>query len=138
MAKNDVVRPKPQDAFFSGLDVPDRFKKSIGVVQVAMGKLGFLHRKLYNVMLANAYEGLGEGKTQFFIPTSLLAEWSGFESNDYQLIYDHCRELMSTEVLTMNFDNRPKGRSRRRRGGTTLVADFDVVEGGTVTYSFSP
>ena len=36
MAKNDVVRPKPQDAFFSGLDVPDRFKKSIGVVQVAM------------------------------------------------------------------------------------------------------
>ena len=89
-------------------------------------------------MLANAYEGLGEGKTQFSIPTSLLAEWSGFESNDYQLIYDHCRELMSTQVLTMNFDNRPKGRSRRRRGGTTLVADFDVGEGGTVTYNFSP
>lgn len=140
MTKTDLVVEADQSAFFSPPDVPDSFKKAIGVVQVAMGKLGFLHRKLYNVMLANAYEGLGEGRTQFSIPASMMAELAGFESNNYQVIYDHCRELMQTEVLTVDFDKRRKGRGggNRRRGGTTLVADFDVIEGGTITYSFSP
>ena len=140
MTKTDLVVEADQDAFFSPPDVPDSFKKAIGVVQVAMGKLGFLHRKLYNVMLANAYEGLGEGRTQFSIPASMMAELAGFESNNYQVIYDHCRELMQTEVLTVDFDKRRRGRAsgNRRRGGTTLVADFDVIEGGTITYSFSP
>lgn len=140
MTKTDLVVEADQSAFFAPPDVPDSFKKAIGVVQVAMGKLGFLHRKLYNVMLANAYEGLGEGRTQFSIPASMMAELAGFDSNNYQVIYDHCRELMQTEVLTVDFDKRQKGRGRgnRRRGGTTLVADFDVIEGGTITYSFSP
>lgn len=140
MTKTDLVADTDQSAFFAPPDVPDSFKKAIGVVQVAMGKLGFLHRKLYNVMLANAYEGLGAGRTQFSIPASMMAELAGFESNNYQVIYDHCRELMQTEVLTVDFDKRQKGRGggNRRRGGTTLVADFDVIEGGTITYSFSP
>ncbi len=137
MAKHQIVANADQAEFFSPLDVPDSFKKAVGVVQVAMGKLGFLHRKLYNVMLANAYEGLGEGETQFSISTSLMAELAGFDSNNYQVVYDHCRELLQTEVLTLDFDNRKKGRGRRR-GGTTLIADFDVAEGGTIAYSFSP
>jgi len=92
---------------------------------------------LINAGWYNAYEGLGEGSTQFSITTSLIAELAGFDSNNYQVIYDHCRELMQTEVLTLDFDNRKKGRGRRR-GGTTLIADFDVVESGTISYSFSP
>lgn len=137
MSRTLVTIPE-QSQFFSPPDVPDSFKKAVGVVQVAMGKLGFLHRKLYNVMLANAYEGLGKGNTQFSIPTGLMTELAGFDSKNYQVIYDHCRELMQSEVLTLDFDNRKKGRVGRKRGGTTLIADFDVTENGVITYSFSP
>ncbi|MGB1207650.1 MAG: replication initiation protein, partial [Paracoccaceae bacterium] len=138
---SDIDLAAQHEEFFHPADVPDSFKKAIGVVQVAMGKLGFLHRKLYNVMLANAYEGLGQGRMQFSIPASMMAELAGFDSNNYQVLYDHCRELMQTEVLTVDFDKRQKGTGRRRtrrRGGTTLLADFDVVEGGVISYSFSP
>ena len=105
-----------------------------------MGQAAVGQVKITWQCLANAYEGLGEGRTQFSIPASMMAELAGFESNNYQVIYDHCRELMQTEVLTVDFDKRRKGRggANRRRGGTTLVADFDVIEGGTITYSFSP
>ncbi len=148
MSRTAPVATGEQSEFFEPSDlpaeIPDGFKKAIGVVQVAMGRLGFLHRKLYNVMIANAYEGLGEGRSQFSIPASMMAELAGFDSNNYQVLYDHCRALMQTEVLTLNFDNRQKGRggrpartTRPRRGGTTLIADFDVIEGGTINYSFS-
>lgn len=147
MSRTAPVTTGGQSDFFAPHDlpaegqpeIPDGFKKAIGVVQVAMGRLGFLHRKLYNVMIANAYEGLGEGKTQFSIPASMMAELAGFDSNNYQVLYDHCRALMQTEVLTLNFDNRQRGGGgkRPRRGGTTLIADFDVIEGGTIHYSFS-
>jgi len=53
MTKRQLPTTSERAEFFNPPDVPDSFKKSIGVVQVAMGKLGFLHRKLYNVMLAN-------------------------------------------------------------------------------------
>ena len=129
-----------QDEFFHPPEIPDSFKKAVGLVQVAMGKLGFLHRKLYNVLLANAYEGLGEGKTQFAIQVSSLAELSGFESRDYQMIYDHCKELLETTVEFVEFDNKENGkkRRRRRRGASSLISDFAVTEGGLVTYSYSP
>ncbi len=137
---NQVIPASVADDEFFGpvVEVPDGFKKAVGVVQVAMGQLGFLHRKIYNVLLANAYEGLGQGTTQFTIPVAILAEFAGFNSRDYQMVYDHCRELMQTEVQTIDFDDKSKGkRKRRKRGGTTLIADFDVIEGGTVQYGFS-
>jgi len=135
-----VLAPGPSDDEFFGpvVDVPDGFKKAVGVVQVAMGQLGFLHRKIYNVLLANAYEGLGQGRMNFTLPVATLAEFSGFNSRDYQMVYDHCRELMQTEVQTINFDSKTKGKKpRRKRGATTLIADFDVIEGGTIQYGFS-
>lgn len=138
MTTTQLPATTEQEEFFAPVDVPDGFKKAVGVVQVAMGQLGFLHRKIYNVLLANAYEGLGEKRTQFTISASTLAELAGFNSRDYQMVYDHCRELMQTEVLTVNFDNKAKGkRSKRKRGGTTLVSQFDVIEGGSITYEFS-
>ena len=78
---SDIDLAAQHEEFFHPADVPDSFKKAIGVVQVAMGKLGFLHRKLYNVMLANAYEGLGQGRMQFSIPASMMAELAGLDSN---------------------------------------------------------
>ena len=134
-----IPAPADNDEFFSSsVEVPDGFKKAVGVVQVAMGKLGLLHRKIYNVLLANAYEGLGKNRAQFTIPVATLAEFAGFNSRDYQLVYDHCRELMQTEVQTLDFDNKAKGgKTRKKRGATTLIADFDVIEGGTIQYGFS-
>jgi len=140
----ELQAPAKSDEFFNSAvvptDVPDGFKKAVGVVQVALGDLGFLHRKIYNVMLSNAYEGLGQGNTEFIISAASLAEFAGFNSNDYQMIYDHCRELMQFEVLTVDFDSKAKEagkKPRRKRGGTTLIAGFDVVEGGFIQYSYS-
>ncbi|MDY6868817.1 MAG: hypothetical protein SVT56_13125, partial [Chloroflexota bacterium] len=134
------VGGKNEADFFNPPNIPDSFKKAVGVVQVAMGRLGFLHRKVYNVLLANAYEGLGQGKTSFAIPVRTLAELSGFESNDFQMLYDHGLDLVRTEVEFIDFDSKTarKGRGKRRRGATTLISDFVVVEGSMVTYSYSP
>lgn len=137
---NRITQPAGEtDAFFATpVEMPGGFKKAVGVVQVAMGNLGFLHRKIYNVLLANAYEGLGKNRAQFTIPVATLAEFAGFNSRDYQLVYDHCRELMQTEVQTLDFDTKAHdGKTRRKRGATTLIADFDVIEGGTIQYGFS-
>ncbi|MEZ5784650.1 MAG: replication initiation protein [Rhizobiaceae bacterium] len=139
MASRSISKQTESPEFFYPPDVPDGFKKAIGVVQVAMGRLGLLHRKIYNVMLANAYEGLGLGHQRFSIQVSSLAELAGFDSRDYQLLYDYCKDLMETTVEFIEFDNRgdKARRPRRRRGGTTLIADFSVSESGLVTYSYS-
>jgi len=135
-----AVSTKPQEGdIFHPPGIPEGFKKAVGVVQVAMGKLGFLHRKLANVLLCNAYEGLGEGKLHFAIQVSSLAELAGFDSRDYQGIYDHCRDLLETTVEFIDFDDRASGKRkpRRRRGATSLISDFAVTEGGLITYSYS-
>lgn len=120
--------------------VPDNFKKAVGVVQVAMGSLGFLHRKVYNVLLANAQEGLKEGDTTFTLPVSVIAELAGFNSNDRQMLYEHGRDMVKTLVEFVDFDGaQKKGRRKKNsRGATTLLASFREFENGTVTYSYSP
>lgn len=120
--------------------VPDNFKKAVGVVQVAMGSLGFLHRKIYNVLLANAQEGLKDGETVFTLPVSVIAELAGFNSNDRQMLYEHGRDMVKTLVEFVDFDGaQKKGRRKQNsRGATTLLASFREFENGMVTYSYSP
>jgi len=137
-----VIEPSkptiPSD-FFDPPEIPDAFKKAVGVVQVAMGKLGFLHRKIYNVMLANAHAGLSEGKTSFTIRTSDLAEMAGFNSNDFKQVYDACERLLDVDVQFFAFDfhGGEKKKRQRRRGLTRLLAGFSYSEGGIVTYSYA-
>ncbi len=139
MANLELPAQQEQNDFFQPMEIPEGFKKAIGVVQVAMGSLGFLHRKLINVLLCNAYEGLGEGKLHFAIQVSTLANWAGFDSRDYQSIYDHCRDLLETTVEFVDFDDSVSGKRkpRRRRGATSLISDFAVTDGGLITYSYS-
>lgn len=139
MSKASLPPQRANNDFFQPVEIPEGFKKAIGVVQVAMGSLGFLHRKLINVLLCNAYEGLGEGKLHFAIQVSTLAESAGFDSRDYQAIYNHCRDLLETTVEFVDFDDSVSGKRkpRRRRGATSLISDFAVTEGGLITYSYS-
>lgn len=139
MTMTEITTRPDEGDFYHPPGIPEGFKKAVGVVQVAMGKLGFLHRKLANVLLCNAYEGLGEGNLHFAIQVSSLAELAGFDSRDYQSIYDHCRDLLETTVEFIDFDDRASGKRkpRRRRGATSLISDFAVTEGGLVTYSYS-
>ncbi len=123
------------EEFFAPATIPDRFKKAVGVVQIAMGSLGLLHRKVYNVLYANASVGLEEGKTKFSIKVGDLAEVAGFESNDYRLIHECGAELVTTKVSLIDFDEKPNKNRKGRRGvGTaTLLSEFKLWDDGTIT-----
>ena len=125
--------------FFQPANIPESFKKAVGVVQIAMGELGLLHRKCYNVALANAYEGLGQGKRTFRIPVAVVSDWCDFKSNNYQALYDVFEELRSTPVKSVTFDGKEarKGRKRKRVSGDGLLSSFAIIEGGIIEYSFS-
>ena len=125
--------------FFQPANIPESFKKAVGVVQIAMGELGLLHRKCYNVALANAYEGLGQGKRTFRVPVSVVSDWCDFKSHNYQALYDVFEELRVTPVKSVTFDDKEaqKGRKRKRVSGDGLLSSFAIIEGGIIEYSFS-
>lgn len=125
--------------FFQPADIPESFKKAVGVVQVAMGKLGLLHRRCYNIALANAYEGLGKGQLKFRMPVSLVVDWAQYDSHNYQALYDVFEELRITQVRPITFDTTEskKGRARRKIGSEGLIAGFSLIEGGIIEYSFT-
>lgn len=125
--------------FFQPANIPESFKKAVGVVQIAMGDLGLLHRKCYNVALANAYEGLGQGKRTFRVPVSVVSDWCDFKSHNYQALYDIFEELRVTHVKSITFDEKEakKGRKRKRVRGDGLLSSFAIIEGGIIEYSFS-
>lgn len=127
----------PETPFFDELEIPQGFKKAVGVVQIAMGKLGLAHRKFFNIALANAYEGLGNGQLKFRISAATLAECADFDSRNYQAIYDIFEDLRATPVKRINFDQKSK-RRRRSVGSSGLISEFDVIDNGVVEYSFSP
>jgi len=135
----EIITTAPEEGIFRPVEVPDGFKKAVGVVHVAMGKLGFLHRKIYNVLLANAYEGLGQGERRFVISVASVAEKAGYDSNDYAVLYDSCRELIETKVEFARLGKEIEGKKRRvrSRGATTLLAGFEITRAGEITYSYS-
>ena len=137
---NTAVPAATEADFFQPPDIPEAFKKAVGVVQVAMGDLGLLHRKCYNVALANAYEGLGQGKLTFRMPIAMVAEWCEFNSNNYKALYDVFEELRKTQVKSITFDEKnldKKGRPRRAVGSDGLLAGFKIIENGMIEYSFT-
>jgi hypothetical protein len=134
------TEPKDTKAeFFQPANIPESFKKAVGVVQIAMGDLGLLHRKCYNVALANAYEGLGQGERTFRVPVSVVSDWCEFKSHNYQALYDVFEELRVTPVKSVTFDDKEakKGRKRKRVSGDGLLSSFAIIEGGIIEYSFS-
>ena len=140
MPTKNLTASSTQAEFFQPTDIPESFKKAVGVIQVAMGDLGLLHRKCYNVALANAYEGLGQGKLTFRMPISMVAEWCDFNSHNYKALYDVFEELRKTQVKSITFDKRIEGKGRPRKsvGSDGLLAGFEIIEGGVIEYSFTP
>ena len=139
MSSDNLPATQEEIDFYHPADVPESFKKAIGVVQVAMGNLGLLHRKCFNVAVANAYEGLGRGQRTFRITASDASKWTNFDSHNYQALYDVFEDLRTTPVKSITFDKTEakKGRKRRRIGGDGLLSSFALIEGGIIEYSFS-
>lgn len=134
----DIAIRDSQADFFQPVDIPKSFKKSVGVVQVDMGGLGFLHRKVLNVLVANAQEGLALGHKRSRIEIGDLTRLAHCNTNNYQAIYDVCEELRATPVRTISFDNKSGDKKARRKvTGMGLLAEFSIIEGGTLEYEFS-
>jgi hypothetical protein len=98
-----------------------------------------LQEKLCDSTLANAYEGLWQGKRTFRVPVSVVSDWCDFKSHDYQALYDVFEGLRVTHVKSVTFDEKEskKGRKRKRVSGDGLLSSFAIIEGGIIEYSFS-
>ena len=137
MAQATTVIEKKDD-FFVPMEMPKGFKKPVSVVQVAMGELGLVHRRTFNVLVANAARGLEAGQLDHSMPIGVLVDYaSGENTHNYQHIYEIGEDLVSTKVRYFDFSKRKTTQKKRAKGVTTLVSSFRVVEDGTVKYSFS-
>lgn len=79
--------------------VPQELRKHIAAIHMA-GKLSFVERKIFNVLLANAYDGL-LNKKRHSIPLGILSEIIGFDSKNTSALKDAVYAIMSTK---MEFD----------------------------------
>ncbi|WP_321935243.1 replication initiation protein [Paraburkholderia sp. J8-2] len=76
--------------------VPQELRKHVAAIHMA-GGLSFVERKIFNVLLANAYDGLLE-KPQHSIPLAILSEIIGFDSKNIKALKEAVLKVMSTKL----------------------------------------
>ena len=106
-------------------------KKHVGAVHVA-GKLTLLQRKLANVLLLNAYDGLTTRRTHS-IDARTLSLMVGYNSNDVATLKAALRGLVETLVEWDMLD--PQGAAEW--GVSSLLAQARL-RGGVCEYAYSP
>lgn len=115
--------------------------KATGAVELSepAGRLALADRKLFNYLLAHAYEGLRAGKSEFTAVLSHIRSFSadardGVEDADNRRIKDSIKRLQQTvvEFNALHSDNGPIWESDPLLGGVKLVERT-----GELTYSFT-
>lgn len=121
-------KAQPQSVLNSNQSV----KKNVGAIHTE-AKLSLLERKLFNVLLFNAYEKL-EVQASHTIPVAFLCELAGYESNDRKHLYDALRKLRAAEVI---WDLLGDDTNSRKLGTAGLLAEAEI-ERDIVRYAYSP
>jgi hypothetical protein len=105
--------------------------KHSATVQIS-GKVSFVQRRIWNVLLQHAYGGPKAKETHTVLLPDLFGE-SGLDSRNY----DHLKECLGTLVGTRVRWDIFQGDQDQEQGVAALLAGARI-RSGTVTYSFEP
>jgi len=110
----------------------ENFKKHIGTVHIGV-PLTLLQRKIFNVLLINAYPELLDSE-KYTINTSVFCELLGYDSNDIKKLEQALVVLTTTKIEWTVFDNEKK----EKEWGVTTFLSGGIISGSKCTYSYSP
>lgn len=109
-----------------------QLKKHVGAIHIR-GKLSLLQRKVSNVLLLNAYEGLRE-KEMHSIRIKELAEVIGFDSKNIEALKEALRGLTDIKIEWNILDQ--EGREAEW-GRSSMLAGVTILSGrGVCRYSY--
>mmetsp|Transcript_23203 Transcript_23203/g.39788 ORF Transcript_23203/g.39788 Transcript_23203/m.39788 type:complete len:427 (+) Transcript_23203:803-2083(+) len=106
-------------------------KKNVAAIHVS-GKLTLLQRKLSNVLLLNAYDGLVT-KTRHQIDARTLCMMVGYNSNDMATLKQSLRSLAETTAEWDMLDA-----NGRQEWGVSALLSYAKLSGGVCEYAYSP
>jgi plasmid replication initiation protein len=106
-------------------------KKNVGTIHIE-AKLSLLERKLFNVLLFNAYENLPHQES-YSIPVKVLCDLIGYDSKDVPYLKETVRKLRSVEVTWDILKDTP-----HEEWGVSGLISEGKIKNGIVTYSYSP
>ncbi|WP_189371715.1 replication initiation protein [Tateyamaria omphalii] len=106
-------------------------KKNVAAIHVS-GKLTLLQRKLSNVLLLNAYDGLVT-KTKHQIDARTLCMMVGYNSNDMDTLKQSLRSLAETTAEWDMLDA-----NGRQEWGVSALLSYAKLSGGVCEYAYSP
>ena len=109
-----------------------QLKKHVGAIHIR-GKLSLLQRKVANVLLLNAYEGLRE-KEMHSIRIKELAEVIGFDSKNVEALKEALRGLTDIKIEWNILDQAGK---EEEWGRSSMLAGVTILSGrGVCRYSY--
>lgn len=106
-------------------------KKNVAAIHVS-GKLTLLQRKLSNVLLLNAYDGL-VSQQKHRIDARTLCLMIGYQSNDMETLKNALRGLAETVAEWDMLD--AKG---QQEWGVSALLSYAKLKGGVCEYAYSP
>lgn len=106
-------------------------KKNVAAIHVS-GKLTLLQRKLSNVLLLNAYDGL-VSQQKHRIDARTLCVMIGYQSNDMETLKNALRSLAETVAEWDMLD--AKG---HQEWGVSALLSYAKLKGGVCEYAYSP
>lgn len=122
----------PFDAPGEAVELIQRdLKKGVGAVHST--GMGFLQRKLFNVLLLQAYDDLLE-KPQHEIPMGVLRAMLRYDSKDYVRLRQALRDIRS-QAVELNLLSRD---TEQPPWTITGLISEATIDGGVCTYSFGP
>ena len=106
-----------------------KLKKHVGAIHVT-GRLSLLQRKLSNVLLVNAYDNLLR-QDEHSVRLSELAEVSGFDSNDQDILKKALKRLAETVIEWNVLDE-----DGREEWGVCSILSRAIIKGGRCRYAY--
>lgn len=112
--------------------VPDLVKKAVAAIHIK-NDISCLQRKLWNVLLSNAYVDLPNADVQFHeIKVKDLMEEVGFDSKNISYLKQALEDMVTTKLTWNILDERGK-----QEWGVSAALASAVITGGMCYYSYS-